>query len=97
MNSRLSTFTAGNAVRNLEFDLNSGSDVNKDIESVSVASHKAEFLHHDPLTTLTLTNSKDCHAYPELKRKLFSALMECEEGELSIGIPGQVSLKQVTL
>ena len=65
------------------------------IEAVTVASHKAEFSHNDPLTSMTIT--KDCHAHPELKRKLYAALTEGEEGELAIGIPGQVSLKQVSL
>ena len=65
------------------------------IETVTVASHKAEFSHSDPLTSMTVT--KDCHAHPELKRKLYAALAEGEEGELAIGIPGQVSLKQVGL
>jgi transcription initiation factor TFIID subunit 2 len=68
-----------------------------EIECVTVASHKAEFLYHDPLTSLTPGNGKDCHSYPEMKRKLFSALTECEDGELAIGIPGQVSLKQASL
>lgn len=62
-----------------------------------MASHKAEFLHHDPLAALTISNHDDFRAYPEVKRKLYSALTECEEGELAIGIPGQVSLKQVRI
>lgn len=65
-----------------------------EIESITVASHRAEFLHHDPLTSPMVGNGKDCHSYPEMKRRLFSALAECEDGELAIGIPGQVSLKQ---
>ncbi|KAF8157369.1 hypothetical protein K438DRAFT_1986684 [Mycena galopus ATCC 62051] len=36
----------------------------------------------------------DYHRHPELKRKLYSALQESEEGELSIVIPQEVALKQ---
>jgi transcription initiation factor TFIID subunit 2 len=36
----------------------------------------------------------DCHRHPELKRKVYSALQESDEGELSIVIPKEVSLKQ---
>lgn len=35
----------------------------------------------------------DCHKHPELKRKLFSALAECDEGELAISLPSPVSAK----
>jgi len=38
--------------------------------------------------------AQDCHRHPELKRKIYSALQESDEGELSIAIPGEVSLKQ---
>jgi transcription initiation factor TFIID subunit 2 len=61
---------------------------------VTVASHHAEFVHHDPLANISISNPQDCHTYPELKRKLYSALAEGDEGELSIAIPKEVSLKQ---
>jgi len=35
----------------------------------------------------------DCHKHAELKRKLYSAISECDEGELSIAIPKEVSLR----
>lgn len=35
----------------------------------------------------------DCHKHPELKRKLYSAYSEADEGELAIPIPRQVSVK----
>lgn len=61
---------------------------------MTVASHHAEFVHHDPLANISISNPQDCHTYPELKRKLYSALAEGDEGELSIAIPKEVSLKQ---
>jgi transcription initiation factor TFIID subunit 2 len=36
----------------------------------------------------------DCHRHPELKRKVYSALQESDEGELSIVIPKEVALRQ---
>ena len=35
----------------------------------------------------------DCHKHPELKRKLYSALAECDEGELAISLPSSVCAK----
>jgi transcription initiation factor TFIID subunit 2 len=64
------------------------------IHSVSVASHPADFVHHDPLAQINISNPQDCHTYPELKRKIYSALAEGDEGELSIAIPKEVSLRQ---
>ncbi|KAF8140663.1 hypothetical protein EV363DRAFT_1313061 [Boletus edulis] len=64
------------------------------IHSVTVASHQAEFVHHDPLAHINISTPQDCHTYPELKRKLYSALAEGDEGELSIPIPKEVSLRQ---
>lgn len=61
---------------------------------MTVASHQAEFVHYDPLANLTVSNPADCHTYPELKRKLYSALAEGDEGELSIAMPKDVALKQ---
>ena len=63
------------------------------VHSVMVGSHQAEFVHHDPLSSLHTSKSDDCHTHPELKRKLFSALAEGDEGELSIGIPKEIVIK----
>jgi len=60
---------------------------------VTVASHRAEFVQYDPLANLAISNPQDVHAHPELKRKLYSALAEADEGELSIAIPKDVALK----
>ncbi|KAJ6623113.1 hypothetical protein B0H10DRAFT_2011228 [Mycena sp. CBHHK59/15] len=66
------------------------------IQSVTVASRQADFTHHDPLVNITVgapNEPLDCHRHPELKRKLYSALQESDEGELSIAIPLEVTLK----
>ncbi len=60
---------------------------------MTVASHRAEFVQYDPLANLTVSNPQDVHAHPELKRKIYSALAEGDEGELSIAIPKEVPLK----
>jgi transcription initiation factor TFIID subunit 2 len=67
------------------------------IHKVEVAGHPADFTHHDPLTNITMggqAEAQDCHRHPELKRKIYSALQESDEGELSISIPPEVPLKQ---
>ncbi|KAJ3830293.1 hypothetical protein F5880DRAFT_1516515 [Lentinula raphanica] len=64
------------------------------VHSVHVGTHVAEFTHMDPFVNLLNGVSEpDCHRHPELKRKLYSALQEGDEGELSIAIPKEVSLK----
>ncbi|KAF8640825.1 hypothetical protein AX17_000474 [Amanita inopinata Kibby_2008] len=67
------------------------------IHSITVAGHPAEFTHYDSLAHISIdphTEAKDCHRHSELKRKTYSALQECDEGELSIAIPKEVALKQ---
>ena len=67
------------------------------IHSVNVAGHSAEFTHHDPLTHINMggpAEAQDCHRHAELKRKIYSALQESDEGELSIAVPREVALKQ---
>ncbi|KAF9055881.1 hypothetical protein BJ165DRAFT_1336062, partial [Panaeolus papilionaceus] len=66
------------------------------IHQVTVGGHPADFTHHDPLSSINMggpSEAADCHRHPELKRKVYSALQECDEGELSIAIPAEVSLK----
>ncbi|KAK0246182.1 hypothetical protein EDD85DRAFT_924985 [Armillaria nabsnona] len=67
------------------------------IHSVTVGSYDAEFACSDPLANINLGSSsndaQDCHRHLELKRKLYSALQEGDDGELAIGIPRDVSLK----
>lgn len=58
-----------------------------------VGSYQAEFSHYDSLSHLHTSKSDDCHTHPELKRKLYAALAEGDEGELSIGIPKEVVIK----
>jgi len=64
-----------------------------------VAGHQADFVHHDGLASISMGGSgeaHDCHRHPELKRKVYSALQESDEGELSVAIPRDVSLKQTS-
>ncbi|PPQ63820.1 hypothetical protein CVT24_009770, partial [Panaeolus cyanescens] len=66
------------------------------IHQVTVGGHPADFTHHDPLANINMggpSEAADCHRHPELKRKVYSALQESDEGELSIAIPSEVSLK----
>ena len=66
-----------------------------DIHSVNVGAHHADFVHNDPTTSIATPELRDCHKHPQVKRKLFSALAECDEGELAISIPPQVKLTGV--
>ena len=52
------------------------------IHNVTVAQEQADFVHYDPLANLSTSKGNDVHAHPELKRKLYSALAEGDEGEL---------------
>ena len=65
------------------------------IQSVTVASYPAEFVHYDAVANLNVSNPSDCHRFSELKRKLYSALAEGDEGELSIAIPKEVPIRLV--
>ena len=64
------------------------------IHNVVVGSHPADFVHTDHIASLNMSNAQDVHNHPELKRKVYSALQEGDEGELSIAIPKEVSLRQ---
>ena len=65
------------------------------IQSVTVASYPAEFVHYDAVANLNVSNPTDCHRFSELKRKLYSALAEGDEGELSIARPKEVPIRLV--
>ena len=65
------------------------------IQSVTVASYPAEFVHCDAVANLNVSNPSDCHRFSELKRKLYSALAEGDEGELSIAMPKEVPIRLV--
>jgi hypothetical protein len=77
------------------------SPLHQAIHSVTVGGHQADFAHRDPMSNISVTGTNedapDVHKHPELKRKIYSALQESDEGELSIGIPRDVALKQATL
>ncbi|KAB5593213.1 Transcription initiation factor TFIID subunit 2 [Ceratobasidium theobromae] len=68
-----------------------------DIHSVGVSvapgtdTVRADFVHHDP-TQISVSDPTDVHIHPELKRKLFAAEAEADEGELSVAIPQSFSL-----
>ncbi|KIY69351.1 hypothetical protein CYLTODRAFT_420749 [Cylindrobasidium torrendii FP15055 ss-10] len=68
------------------------------IHSVLVASRDADFACTDPVSNVSVGSSmeeaKNSHNHPELKRKLFSAFQEGDDGELAISIPKEVALKQ---
>lgn len=69
------------------------------VHNVTVGGHQAEFSHHDALANIGMggsTEAHDCHRHPELKRKLYSALQESDEGDLSIAIPKEVHLRQTS-
>ena len=69
--------------------------INKEILAIKVNAHPTTFVHHDPLSNVTISKPEDgsaYSAYPELKRRLYSALAEGDEGELSLAIPQQVAI-----
>jgi hypothetical protein len=49
------------------------------------------------MTNITSSDITDCHRHPELKRKLYSAQAECDEGELAIPVPKQVVVRSAGL
>ena len=57
------------------------------IHRVTVADHAADFVLQDPFANLGPTKPDDVHSFPEIKRKMFSALSDADQGELSIAIP----------
>lgn len=93
------TYILGNVVcHNPNFDVRAGPFEPAriaDIESVTVASHPAEFVQYDPVANMNVSDPTDFHIYPEVKRRFYSALAEGDEGELAIHIPHQVAIKQV--
>ncbi len=62
-----------------------------------VAGHEADFVCADPIANITIGSSPEdatnSHYHPELKRKLYSAFQEGDDGELAIAVPKEVSLK----
>ncbi|EJD48509.1 hypothetical protein AURDEDRAFT_112948 [Auricularia subglabra TFB-10046 SS5] len=63
------------------------------IHKVSVSSYPAEYILHDALESITLSDPRDFHLHPELKRKVYSALADGDAGELAIAIPPQVHIR----
>ncbi|THH09339.1 hypothetical protein EW145_g2091 [Phellinidium pouzarii] len=64
------------------------------ISAVQVGGYNVQdWAYFDPVSNIVSSDITDCHRHPELKRKLYSAFAECDEGELAIPIPRQVSVK----
>ena len=66
-----------------------------EVTKVTVASQTADYVHYDPIVNITSSNPSDVHLYPEIKRKMYSAYSEGDEGELSIGVPPEVVARHV--
>ncbi|KDN40979.1 hypothetical protein K437DRAFT_258484 [Tilletiaria anomala UBC 951] len=64
-----------------------------DIRYVTVNSQPTSYAYNDLLSNVTLSNDKDVHLYPELKRKLFAAASDGSNGELSIAISPDVGIQ----
>jgi len=47
---------------------------------------KTAYAHNDPVAMIALSDPKDVHAYPEAKRRAYSAFAESEEGELAVHV-----------
>ncbi|EST05572.1 Bromodomain protein [Kalmanozyma brasiliensis GHG001] len=63
------------------------------VQSASINSHPAEFSYADHVTGATITDTRDVHRYPELKRRVYAAASDGVNGELSILIPPDVSVQ----
>lgn len=69
-----------------------------DVSAVQVGGYAVQdWAYHDPLSNISALDINDCHRHPELKRKLYSAYAESDEGELAIPMPRQISLKTTAL
>ncbi|PWN92640.1 hypothetical protein FA10DRAFT_276691 [Acaromyces ingoldii] len=65
-----------------------------EIHRVVCAGREADFSIVDHLSSATLSNPRDVHSYPDLKRKLFAATSDGSGGELSILLPPDVHISQ---
>ncbi|EJC98793.1 uncharacterized protein FOMMEDRAFT_161628 [Fomitiporia mediterranea MF3/22] len=64
------------------------------ITSIQVGGYNVQdWIYHDPLSNVVMSDITDCHRHPEVKRKMYSSLAECDEGELAIPIPRQVPIR----
>jgi transcription initiation factor TFIID subunit 2 len=60
------------------------------IHHITIADTAADFVLQDPFANLGPTKPDDVHSFPEIKRKMFSAFSDADEGELSIAIPSSL-------
>lgn len=63
------------------------------IQHISCAGRPADYSYNDHLSSLSLSDPKDVHLYPELKRKLYAAASEGSGGELSILLPPDINVE----
>ncbi|TKY85733.1 hypothetical protein EX895_005273 [Sporisorium graminicola] len=63
------------------------------VQSVAINSLPAEFSYADHLTGASLSDARDVHRYPELKRRVYAAASDGLHGELSILIPPDVAVQ----
>ena len=53
-----------------------------------------DWICHDPLSNVVMSDITDCHRHPEVKRKMYSSMAESDEGELAIPLPRQVHVRR---
>lgn len=63
------------------------------ISRVTCDGHSADFAVHDHLTGVGLSDARDVHLFPELKRKLYAASSDGAGGEVGIVLPPQVQIE----
>lgn len=63
------------------------------VQSATVNNHPADFSYSDHLTGATISETRDVHRYPELKRRIYAAASDGVHGELSILIPPDVHVQ----
>ncbi|PWY99756.1 hypothetical protein BCV70DRAFT_162250 [Testicularia cyperi] len=63
------------------------------IQSISCSGHETDYSYTDYLTGVTISDTRDVHRYPELKRRLFTAASDGADGELSILVPPQIRIR----
>jgi transcription initiation factor TFIID subunit 2 len=61
------------------------------IHGVKIQKTDTDFVYRDPLASITASKANDVHIFPEIQRKIYSALSESDEGELSIAIPDELA------
>ncbi|EPQ30343.1 uncharacterized protein PFL1_01869 [Pseudozyma flocculosa PF-1] len=63
------------------------------IQSISCAGIEADYSYNDHITGVGLSDNRDVHLYPELKRKIFAAASDGVTGELSVLLPPEIHIQ----